>query len=141
MKYILICLLFISCNEKNIKQQVVKTFFSGTENVHTIVTKINDKSEGQEFIYYPNGNIRTITTYKNGLKEGWQYWFFESGVLDANRFWVKNKRNGYCTDYFDLTNYTKATLFYENDNLLLNQIYDTNGIVIKVEKSDGYIIK
>lgn len=129
-----ILLVLASCHENDSKKIIVRTYFSETKNVHISFTEINGKKEGQEFVYYPDGNIRTITTYRGGKKQGWQYWFFNSGTLDGDRLWIDNKKNGYCNDYYDTTGNTKTSLLYENDHLLYRETFDTNGVVINIEK-------
>ena len=50
---------------------------------------LNDKYEGAQLSYFPNGNRWQILNYKNGYEEGKQKSWNESGRV-VNNFTVKN---------------------------------------------------
>jgi hypothetical protein len=100
LSYLLLVLLFFSCNDKN-QDAFIVTKYDGFGNIIEETSYKGDSIlHGPQKLYYKNGNLKKTIDYNNGKITGNLTRYYWDGKLQRIESFYKNGLNGYSTSYY-----------------------------------------
>lgn len=121
-----------SANNGVSSNNVVRVYYSGTQNLEKEIPLVNGKKTGLAKYYYKNGIVREEILWDKDV-QCTQRQYYDNGKLQRETQYRHGKRNGYQRSYFVCGHLNREVWF--KDDLLHGTLRDFNDLGMVVYKA------